>query len=100
MYTTAGTCVHPEDPSGSLPGRSASVDGSTKPIGAEYLAGPWPRTAESSDHHPGGLQGALLTGSHTVTARGGVYGAGVAESHGISNIEPEFTYNVEVQPGG
>lgn len=76
------------------------VDGSTTPIGAKYLAGPL-----SVDG--GELQIVTLAafirplpaGSHTVTVRGLVDGAAVAEAHGISYIEFEFTYVVDVQPG-
>ena len=41
----------------------------------------------------------LSAGSHTVTVRGTVDGTAVEEAHGITFIEFEFTYHVQVQPG-
>jgi len=77
------------------------VDGSTTPIGAEYVAGPVAVAGHDLQIVTlGAFVGPLSPGSHTITARGGVYGAALAEAHGISYIELEFTYNVQVQPVG
>ena len=77
------------------------VDGSTTPIGPEYLAGPMSIDGgEDQIVTLGAFIGPLSPGSHTIVVRGMVDGDAVAEAHGISYIDFEFTYNVEVQPGG
>ena len=76
------------------------VDGSTTPLGADYLAGPVPvQGTELNIVTLGAFIHPLSAGSHTVTVRGTVDGAGVEEAHGIAYIEFEFTYNVQVQKG-
>jgi len=76
------------------------VDGSTTPIGPGYVAGPV--AVDGGPVHIvtlGSFIGPLSVGSHTIVVRGGAYGAGVAETHAISFIELEFTYNIQVLPG-
>ncbi len=75
------------------------VDGVATPIGPEYLVGPI--TDEGSGTRLitlGAFVGPLSVGTHTVTVNGGIYGAAVDKTHGVSFIEEHLNYTVTVVP--
>jgi hypothetical protein len=75
------------------------VDGVATPIGPEYLVGPI--TDEESGTRLvtlGAFVGPLSVGTHTVTVNGGIYGAAVAATHGVSFVEEHLNYTVTVLP--
>jgi hypothetical protein len=75
------------------------VDGVATPIGPEYLVGPITEGGSGTELLTLGVfVGPLSVGTHTVTVNGGIYGAAVAETHGVSFIEEHLNYTVTVLP--
>ena len=83
-------------------GISIAVDGVETLVSEAYLVGPI--EADLQNH---GTQiitlGVFLTpmsvGTHTVTIRGGFFGALIAETLDLASLGEDFTYTVEVVPG-
>ena len=75
------------------------VDGVRTAIDAGYLAGPisLPDLDGMRVITLGAFLGPLSEGTHTVTTRGGVFGAGIAEAHGVSFLQINVTYTIEVR---
>lgn len=76
------------------------VDGRSTTLGPDYLTGP---VAVPGDEGTRTLTLAaflepLSPGTHVVTVRGGVFGRAVAETYGISFLQEDLTYTVEVLP--
>jgi hypothetical protein len=76
------------------------VDGAGTPIGPAYLAGPVPVAGEETKVITlGAFVAPLGAGTHTVQIRGGVFGDLVDDTYGISFIQEDFTYTVQVVTG-
>ena len=74
------------------------VDGTSRQIGPAYLAGPV-RIAGSGGSHVitlGAFVHPLSVGTHTVEIRGGIFGDLVDDTYGVTSIQEDFTYTVEV----
>lgn len=78
------------------------VDGHSTSIDAAYLSGPVAVPGDEATHvitlgvflHP------MSVGTHEVRIRGGIHGDLVDDTYGASFIKEDFTYTVEVHPGG
>ena len=77
------------------------VDGASTPIGADYLAGPVAVAGEAGRHIVtlGAFLQPMSVGTHEVRIRGGVFGDLVDDTYGISFVQEDFTYTVEVVAG-
>jgi len=78
------------------------VDGTSTPIGPEYLVGPIPVTGRGGINTLilGAFIGPLSPGTHAIVIRGGLFGQGHADTVGIAFIQEEFNYVVEVLDEG
>lgn len=76
------------------------VDGVRTAIDADYLAGPvsLPDLEGIRVVTLGAFLGPLGEGTHTVTVRGGIFGAGVAEEYDVSFLQINATYTIDVRP--
>lgn len=90
------------DPS-QLGGRdfTVTVDGTTTPLGAAYVAGPetTPPLPDGGGTHVitlGAFLAPLPPGHHTISIGGGVFGAALLPAAGISFLRQSFTYDVNV----
>lgn len=75
------------------------VDGVRAAIDAGYLSGPisLPDLEGVRVVTLGAFLGPLSEGTHTVTIRGGVFGALVAETHDVSFLQINVTYTIDVR---
>jgi hypothetical protein len=84
-------------------GLEITVDGRTSPLGAAYLAGPV-TTAPLPDGGgthiltAGAFLSPLSPGQHTVSIRGGAFGAEILTTTGLAFIDEDISYTVTVQP--